>query len=197
VTAVLLTLVLAALAGTTAAAPSPPPTAAELRQLLEGATGPRRLDLQVQLAEVAAESAPDEGVTLAEQAIELARSQKNAAAESSALLALALARRARGEYQLGNEAARRALALGEKPPEPLLAARAHNVLGLLAASEGDPGAALRHSLEAQTLFERTTDRRGLSQALNNVGNSLRRLGDYERALDFHGRSLAMMVERPG
>jgi hypothetical protein len=43
--------------------------------LLEGATGPRRLDLQVQLAEVAAESAPDEGVTLAEQAIELARSQ--------------------------------------------------------------------------------------------------------------------------
>ena len=68
------------------------------------------------------------------------------------------------------------------------------MLALIESSRGEPAAALRHALQAQALFERAGDRLGLSQAYNNVANSLRRMGEYDRALDFHGRSLALKRE---
>jgi tetratricopeptide (TPR) repeat protein len=189
------TLVLMLLAP--AAGPRPPPvrSAEEFRSALARADGPRRLALLNELAETTAESSPAEAITLGEEAALLARAAGDGRAEAAALIAVAAARRARGEYLLGADSARTALALADKAADPLLAARAHNVLGLIESSRGEPAAALRHALLEQALFERAGDRRGLSQAYNNVANSLRRMGEYDRALDFHGRSLALKEER--
>jgi hypothetical protein len=100
-----------------------------------------------------------------------ARATGDSRAEAAALIAVAAARRARGEYLLGADSARTALALADKAADPVLAARAHNVLGLIESSRGEPAAALRHALLEQALFERAGDRRGLSQAYNNVAMS--------------------------
>src|SRR6185295_9931271 len=150
--------------------PGPPavPRAEELRSALARARGPERIALLDELAETTAESSPAEAITLAEEAAVLARATGDGRAEAAALIAVAAARRARGEYLLGADSARTAVALADKAADPVLAARAHNVLALIESSWGEPAAALRHALQAQALFERAGDGRGLSQAYNNV-----------------------------
>ncbi len=171
------------------------PSADELRVALGTARGPRRLALLNQLAALTVESSPAEAIRLTEEALPLARAAGDPGAEGEALIAQATARRARGEYLLGADAGRTALVLAGRTADRALAARAHNVLGLIDASAGEPAAALRHALEEQALYERLSDPRGLSQAYNNVGNSLRRLGEYDRAIEFHRRSLALKTEQ--
>ncbi|HEY6554403.1 MAG TPA: tetratricopeptide repeat protein [Vicinamibacteria bacterium] len=178
-----------------ASADSGPGGVEELRAALARARGPERFALLDRLAETTADSSPAEAITLAEEVVLRARADGDGRTHAAALIAVAAARRARGEYLLGAESARTALSLANRAADPLLAARAHNVLALLESSSGEPAAALRHALEAQALFERAGDRRGLSQAYNNVASSLRRMGEYERALDLHGRSLAIKRER--
>ncbi|HUE88772.1 MAG TPA: tetratricopeptide repeat protein, partial [Vicinamibacterales bacterium] len=75
-----------------------------------------------------------------------------------------------------------------------LSAQAHNILGIVENSRDEPAAGLRHSLEELEIFQKIGDRRGLSQSLNNVGNSYRRLGDYAKALEYHQQSLAIKLE---
>jgi tetratricopeptide (TPR) repeat protein len=185
------TLVLTLLAPDSGPGPPVVPRPEELRTALAGARGPQRLALLNELAETTAESSPAEAIALAEEAVRWARTAGDGRAEAAALLIVAAARRARGEYVMGADAARTALALADKAGDSVIAARAHDVLALIESSRGEPAAALRQALQAQALFETAGDNRGLSQAFNNVANCFRLMGDYDRALDFHARSLAL------
>jgi tetratricopeptide (TPR) repeat protein len=166
-----------------------------LRAALAAApAGTERLRLLGQLAREIGASGSDEAVRVAEEARALGRELRDPVAEGHALVDLALARRARGEYGLALDSGDQALRLAREIGNLRLAARAHNILGLAENSRDEPAAALRHGLEELRIFEGLGERHGLSQSLNNVGNSYRRLGEHAKALDHHRRSLAIKLE---
>ncbi len=165
-----------------------------LREELARTSGPARLPVLSQMSRILRDSGIDEAVQVAEEAIAIARSMKDQSAEADALVDLAVARRARGEYLLALEAGNRALQIAIETGNDRTTAQAHNILGLVENSRAEPAAGLRHGLEELRIFEELGDRVGLSQSLNNVGNSYRRLGEHQKALEHHRRSLAIKVE---
>lgn len=177
-----------------AASVAPAASESDLREKLVAATGQERLRVLAQLARILRESGSDEAVGVAQEARALARRLNLPDVEGEALIDLAIAKRARGEYLLALEAGSEALQIARDTGNLRLAASAHNILGLTENSRDEPAAGLRHSLDELEISTKIGDRRALSQSLNNVGNSYRRLGDYPKALSHHRRSLAIKLE---
>ncbi len=188
-------LTIAAILGGAAYAAVPPESRIEqLREELSRRSGSERLPVLSQLSRALRDSGVDEAVQVAEETIAIARALEDQSAEADALVDLAVARRGRGEYLLALDAGNRALQIATATGNVRTSAHAHNILGLVENSRDEPAAGLRHSLEELRIFEGLGERVGLSQSLNNVGNSYRRLGEHEKALEHHRRSLAIKVE---
>lgn len=74
------------------------------------------------------------------------------------------------------------------------AARAYGNVGLSHRSDGNPTKALDYSRRAVALFERTSDRRGLSAELLLQANTLAKYGDPKGAMDAHMKSAGIADE---
>jgi DNA-binding SARP family transcriptional activator/Tfp pilus assembly protein PilF len=110
-------------------------------------------------------------------------------ARIAADLSLALHRAGdpKGAAELAEQALERAEAAGERRA----LAQAHNILGLLAASEGHAAAARPHLEESLALTSAPEDADARAAALNNLALTLRAEGEGERALELTEEALQL------
>ncbi len=90
------------------------------------------------------------------------------------------------------ELALKTLEIKEKVLEPddILIAQSYNCLGLVYYAMGEYHKSLEYTLMALPMFEEKDAKFNLIIALlNNAGNAYSILGDYDRALEYHGKSL--------
>jgi tetratricopeptide (TPR) repeat protein len=140
------------------------------------------------------ETDPEEALSTAKLALAGARERGEATEEASALHNIAAAYRALGVPDLAAESARLSAERAAAARDGRGEARAHNILGLIAADSGRFGDALEHHLRALAIRERIGDRAGISYSLNNLGNIYRNTQQYDKALEYHGRALAIKIE---
>jgi tetratricopeptide (TPR) repeat protein len=68
---------------------------------------------------------------------------------------------------------------------------AHSRIGRIHRRRGEYDRAMEHLREAQALFERASDRRGIAGALDDIGKVHWLRGGYGQALEFHRQALAI------
>jgi non-specific serine/threonine protein kinase len=98
----------------------------------------------------------------------------------------------RGHIAEGEEALRRALAVGQTERS----ARVKALVGacLIAQLRGEANAAVAYGETALALARRLEDRAGVAQALTMLGNVVQNAGDYARARLLHEEALAAFLE---
>ena len=97
----------------------------------------------------------------------------------------------RGESKRALDLAQKALDLAEAAHETRSLAKAHNILGILANSQGDLALARRHLEESLALAERLNDLGTRVAALNNLALVCRASGAVDRAIQFTETALAL------
>ncbi len=99
----------------------------------------------------------------------------------------------RGHYAEGRRWTQRALASGPNAPA-LMRARVHYAVGLINLYQGDTATAVIHDKEALALFSEVGDKRGMSWALNDMGNLAYMEGDLQKAITLFEESLVLKRE---
>ncbi len=99
----------------------------------------------------------------------------------------------RGQMSRALELANRALQLAETAQDTRALAQAHNILGILASSQGDLEQARHHLEESLALAERLNDLGARVAALNNLALVCRASGAVDRAIELTEAALALCV----
>jgi tetratricopeptide (TPR) repeat protein len=131
---------------------------------------------------------PAAAMALAEDALVLARRQRDGAATTTALRAQGLAARATGELAVAEEKLRRAVRLALRRGDDHSAAEARMTLSFVLLDAGQVRAALRQSGLASTVLDGVEGARLLAQH----GLILQRCGRTEAALDAYATSLEVI-----
>lgn len=137
---------------------------------------------------------PERGLTLARQALDLARVLGDVAGEAEALHNVAVAYLTLGALDLAGETAQASADRYAEAGDGRGEAQGYNTLGLIAADAGDFATAMEHHLRALGIRERIGDREGLSYSYNNLANVYRRTGQYQQSLEYHALALALKLE---
>ena len=111
---------------------------------------------------------------------------------------LATADRALAAHRLGDEEralglATSALSLAGEVDDAGAIAQAHNILGMLAGSRGDPAEAVKHLELGATIARAAGDRGAEAAALNNLALAVRASGDSDRAIELTTAALDLCV----
>lgn len=111
---------------------------------------------------------------------------------------LAAVDRALAAHRLGDEEralalATSALSLAGEVDDAGAIAQAHNILGMLAGSRGDPAEAVTHLELGATIARAAGDRGAEAAALNNLALAVRASGDPERAIELTTAALDLCV----
>jgi predicted ATPase/DNA-binding SARP family transcriptional activator len=99
----------------------------------------------------------------------------------------------RAQIDRAQDLARRALELAETAQDQLALAQAHNILGILASSQGEYEQACHHLEQSLALAESLNDLGARVAALNNLALAYGASGDVERALTSAEVALALCV----
>ncbi len=100
-----------------------------------------------------------------------------------------------GGIERAVELAERALGLAEAADDASALAQAHNILGILASSQGDRDEANNHLRRSLALAENLGDVSARIAALNNLALAYGASGENERALNLTETALALCVSR--
>ncbi len=133
---------------------------------------------------------PAAAMTLAEDALVLARRQRDGAATTTALRAQGLAARATGELVVAEEKLRRAVRLALRRGDDHSAAEARMTLSFVLLDAGQVRAALRQSGLASTVLDGVEGARLLAQH----GLILQRCGRTDAALEAYASALTVLRE---
>jgi len=101
----------------------------------------------------------------------------------------------RGQLDRALGLARNALALAQQARDTQALAQAHNILGMLASSRGDPAGAREHLERSLALAETLPDPSARIAALNNLALTSRAAGDLGHALDLTRTALALCASQ--
>ena len=148
----------------------------------------------VDLNKLAARSAsanPAKAIEYAETALQLAIASKNYEAQSIALLNIGLAHLQLGNLTQMKRALENSLHAAQQADYKKGQGDAHNFLGTYYWEEGLFDQAQRHYMQAAAIRADIKDRIGLSKSINNLGQVQRKIGNFDKAIDYYQESLAM------
>ncbi len=100
-----------------------------------------------------------------------------------------------GQVNQALDLAKRALALAETAQDTRALAQAHNILGILASSQGDLEQAQHHLEESLALAERLNDLSIRVAALNNLALVCRASGAIDRAIELTEAALELCISQ--
>lgn len=118
----------------------------------------------------------------AEKALALSKGAGSRFGEANAYVKLAAAQRLLGETGKGLENIKKAMTIAEATSSPLLLAYCHHELGLASLNQNDMNGALRHSLQALSLYKVCRMPHEVSGILNNLGILHAQMGNWDEAI---------------
>ncbi|MBL8176215.1 MAG: CHAT domain-containing protein [Bryobacterales bacterium] len=133
----------------------------------------------------------DEAMKLAELSLEIARRTGNRRGEAAAIKLVSQVHYRRSDFHRNLSALQQYLALQRELGDEAGIAIAYNNIGNTLRVIGDKTGGLEHLIEAERRFETLGNDRSRGVVLNNIGTIYIELGDYDRALEFCHKSLAL------
>ena len=166
----------------------------EVENLLENTGGKPRADLLNKLAALVVINDKDRGKEISSEALELSGSLGYRRGKAAALFGLGNAARIGGEYRAALEYYASSLDIFEVLGDPIQQGRCLRRLGDVQFYVNNLNLSLKHYLNSLTIFEKTAEKNGSSEAKINcghlmatIGNVLRDSGDLEASLDYYRR----------
>ncbi|MDQ8155100.1 MAG: tetratricopeptide repeat protein [Gemmatimonadota bacterium] len=166
-----------------------------LKLALRSLTGAPRLAALHALATALETKAPQEALDVAAEGRALARQTADRASEAAFLSSTAFSYTQTGDFALALAYADSTLALSRAIGDREREAKAHSTFAIAYTFQGLYSTALEHNLEALRIREELKLVTASLQTLNNIGTLYHHSGQYEKAIDYYRRSLALQGAR--
>lgn len=134
---------------------------------------------------------PAKAIEHAEVALNLAIASNNYEAQSIALLNIGLAHLQLGNLTQMKRSLENSLHAAQQADYKKGQGDAHNFLGTYYWEDGLFDQAQKHYTQAVAIRAGLKDRIGMSKSINNLGQVQRKIGNYDKAIDYYQESLAM------
>jgi adenylate cyclase len=163
-----------------------------LEAKLKSATDKERMDILCDLTKSClSNSNINKAQQYANEALDLAKKQKNKKAEGTALQYLGNVFETRNEPQEALKFHEASLKIREEISDTVGRAKSMGLIGLIYFNWGNYEKAILYYTQCQKLKEELGDQRGNGIVLNNIGNVYMRWGIYKKALEYYQRSLSI------